>query len=104
MLGPYIEANLRRPERRVFAGLPSVVVELGSEVGANLRYLPPGATLIAIEPNPPMHGRLRTAAGRRGVRLDLRDTRAERTGLPGRSADSVVSSLVPCTVADPGAA
>jgi SAM-dependent methyltransferase len=38
---------------------------------------------------------------RRGVRLDLRDSLAERTGLPGRSVDSVISSLVLCTVTDP---
>ena len=101
MMGPYLERNLRRHKRRVFAGLPRTVVELGSGVGANVRYLQPGSTLIAIEPNLPMHRRLRTAAERHGVRLDLRASVAEQTGLPGGSADSVISSLVLCTVADP---
>jgi SAM-dependent methyltransferase len=101
MLGPYIEWSLRRHKRRVFAELPGTVVELGAGVGANLRYLRPGSTLIAIEPNPPMHRRLRAAAERRDVRLDLRDSLAERTGLPGQSVDSVISSLVLCTVTDP---
>ncbi|GLY98516.1 class I SAM-dependent methyltransferase [Actinoplanes sp. NBRC 103695] len=101
VLGPYIEWNVRRQKRRVFAGLPRTVVELGPGVGANLRHLHPGTTLVAIEPNVAMHRRLRAAAERRGVRLDLRDRVAERTGLPDRSADSVISSLVLCTVSDP---
>ncbi|WP_205650676.1 class I SAM-dependent methyltransferase [Actinoplanes solisilvae] len=103
VMGPYIEVNLRRRKRRVFAGLPGTVVELGSGVGANLRYLDAGSTLVAVEPNPPMHRRLRAAAQRQGVRLDLRDSVAERTGLPGHSADTVISSLVLCTVTDPAA-
>jgi SAM-dependent methyltransferase len=101
VMGPYIEANLRRHKKRVFADLPRTVVEIGSGVGANLRYLDPGSTLVAIEPNVPMHRRLRAAAERHGVRLDLRDALAERTGLPDHSVDSVISSLVLCTVTDP---
>jgi ubiquinone/menaquinone biosynthesis C-methylase UbiE len=103
VMGPYIEWNARQRKRRVFADLPSTVVELGSGVGANLRYLHPGSTLIAIEPNPPMHRRLRAAAERHGVQLDLRDGLAERTGLPDHSVDTVISSLVLCTVTDPAA-
>ncbi len=101
VMGPYIEWSLRQYKRRVFAGLPQTVVELGPGVGANLRYLPPGSTLVAIEPNVPMHRRLRAAAGRHGVHLDLRDRLAEHTDLPGESVDSVISSLVLCTVTDP---
>jgi SAM-dependent methyltransferase len=101
LLGPYIDWSVRRHKRRVFADLPSAVVELGSGVGANLRYLSPGSTLIAIEPNVPMHRRLRAAAERSLVHLDLRERLAERTGLADASADTVISSLVLCTVADP---
>lgn len=101
MMGSYLEWNLRWHKRRVFAELPRTVVELGPGVGANLGYLPPGSTLVAIEPNLPMHRRLRAAAERRGVHLDLRDRVAERTGLPDQSVDSVISSLVLCTVTDP---
>ncbi len=103
VMGPNLEWNLRRHKRRVFADLPGTVVELGSGVGANLRYLSPGSTLTALEPNPHMHRRLRAAAERRGVHLDLRERVAERTGLPDHSVDTVISSLVLCTVADPAA-
>jgi SAM-dependent methyltransferase len=101
VMGPNLEWNLRRHKRRVFADLPRTVVELGSGVGANLRYLPTGSTLVAVEPNPHMHRRLRAAAERAGVRLDLRERGAEFTGLPDHSVDTVISSLVLCTVREP---
>lgn len=100
-LGPNIEGNIGAHKRRVFADVPDTVVELGSGVGANLAYLSPGTTLIAIEPNRPMHRRLRRAAADRGVRLDLREQVAERTGLGDAIVDCVISSLVLCTVTDP---
>jgi len=87
----------------VFDSLPSRVVELGSGVGANLRYLPSGATLVAIEPNRPMHKRLRAAARRADVALDLRARGAEDIDLPDHSVDCVISSLLLCSVSDPSA-
>ncbi len=103
LLDPYIEWTLRPHKRRVFDGLPRRVVEIGSGVGANLRYLPDAATLVAIEPNRYMHDPLRDAARRHGVRLDLHPRTADDTGLADRSADAVISSLVLCSVPDPAA-
>jgi SAM-dependent methyltransferase len=100
LAGGLLDHLLQPHKRRLLADLPDTVVELGSGVGANLRYLAPGSTLIAIEPNPAMHRRLRRAAGRRGVRVDLRAAPAERTDLADASTDVVVSSLVLCTVRD----
>jgi SAM-dependent methyltransferase len=101
LAGGMFDRLLRRRKRRVYADLPDTVVELGSGVGANLRYLDAGSRLIAVEPNPAMHRRLRRAAARRGVTLDLRALSAERTDLPDASAEVVLSSLVLCSVADP---
>ena len=47
---------------RYLSGAPSVMVELGPGAGANLRYLPRGTRLIAIEPNLKMHALLRRGA------------------------------------------
>jgi SAM-dependent methyltransferase len=102
LAGGMFDRLLRRHKRRVYADLPDTVVELGSGVGANLRYLAPGSSLIAVEPNPAMHGRLRRAARRSGVHLDLREVPAEQTQLPDASAEVVISSLVLCSVGDPG--
>lgn len=101
LIAPYLEWHLRQHKQRTFTQLPREVVELGSGVGANLRFLPDGATLIAIEPNPYMHHRLRTAAERAGVHLELRLRPGEDTGLADNSVDAVISSLVLCTVDDP---
>ena len=43
---------------------------------------------------------LRQEAGRLGRIVDLRDGRAEQTGMPDASVDAVVSSLVLCGVSD----
>ncbi|WP_198676477.1 class I SAM-dependent methyltransferase [Kribbella monticola] len=102
-IGGYLDLQLRKRKRTVFAGLPQTVVELGSGVGANLRYLAPGTRLIAVEPNRYMHTRLRRAAARRAVEVEIRDVVAERIDLPDGSADAVISSLVLCSVSDPAA-
>jgi ubiquinone/menaquinone biosynthesis C-methylase UbiE len=97
----YIDWNLRSHKSQVFGQLPTTVVELGSGVGANLRYLAEGTKLVAIEPNRHMQPALKKSAQKRGIALELRDVVAERIDLPDASADVVISSLVLCTVSDP---
>ena len=99
----YINRHLAEGKAKTFTDLPPNVVELGSGVGANLRYLPADARLIAIEPNPYMHARLRRAARRSGVELEIRSVVGERIDLPDATAEAVISSLVLCTVSDPAA-
>jgi ubiquinone/menaquinone biosynthesis C-methylase UbiE len=101
LAGGLLDRFLGQPKSRVFTDLPDRVVELGSGVGANLSYLDPGTTLVAVEPNPAMHPRLERAAQRHGITLELHDVPAEQLALPDESADLVLSSLVLCTVADP---
>ncbi|HEV7206431.1 MAG TPA: methyltransferase domain-containing protein [Jatrophihabitans sp.] len=102
-MGGYINWHMRKQKSTAFAGLPANVVEIGAGVGANLRYLPAGARLTAIEPNPYMHARLTRAARRRKVDLEIRGVVAEGIDLPDASSDAVISSLVLCTVDDPAA-
>jgi SAM-dependent methyltransferase len=103
VLDGYLNWLLAPHKRRVFADLPDEVVELGSGVGANFRYLRPGTRVIAVEPNPAMHARLRAGAEEYGIELELRGITGERLDVADESADAVVSSLVLCTVADPAA-
>ena len=99
----YVHDVLGDRKAALFADLPGTVVELGAGTGANMRYYPAGTRLIAVEPNPPMHGPLRDAASRHGVDLEIRAVGAEDTGLADGSIDAVVSTLVLCTVDDPAA-
>jgi SAM-dependent methyltransferase len=103
VMGGYINWHLHHRKSTVFADLPPTVVELGAGVGANMRYLPAGAHLVAIEPNLYMHTRLRRAARSHGVDLEIRSVTGERMDLPDASADAVISSLVLCSVRDPEA-
>ncbi len=86
---------------RLFEQAPPVVVELGPGSGANLRYLPRGSRLIAIEPNRHMHPVLRRRATQCGIDLDLRELAGEKLDLPSASVDFVFSSLVLCSVEKP---
>jgi SAM-dependent methyltransferase len=101
VMGGYLDWLMRSHKKRVFGDVPSEIVELGPGVGANFRYLPPGTRVIAVEPNPAMHARLRARAARHKIELELHDVVGEQLDLPDASADMVVSSLVLCTVSDP---
>ena len=102
VLDGYLDRRLRGHKQEIFTDLPPTVVELGAGTGANLRYLPAGTRLIAVEPNPAMHPRLIERAARAGIDLELHATVGQRLDLPDASADMVISSLVLCTVPDPG--
>jgi ubiquinone/menaquinone biosynthesis C-methylase UbiE len=88
---------------RLLADVPPVLVELGPGAGANLRYLPHGTRLIAIEPNPHFHPVLRRRAQQYRINLDLHGLAGEALDLPAASVEFVFSSLVLCSVNDPGA-
>jgi ubiquinone/menaquinone biosynthesis C-methylase UbiE len=88
---------------RLFADLPPRVVELGAGAGANFRYLRPGTTVIAAEPNRHMHGQMRQRARSWGVQLSIVPSGIEGLALADDSVDAVMASLVLCTVADAAA-
>jgi SAM-dependent methyltransferase len=97
----YMHRKYADVKSRLLADVPGVVVELGPGAGANLRYLPAGTRLIAIEPNRRMHKVLRRRAEQCGVMLDLRVDAGEALDLPSSSVDFVFTTLVLCSVANP---
>ena len=97
----YLHAKYAHIKSRMLSGTPPVIVEIGPGAGANLRYMPRGTRLIAVEPNRRMHPLLRWKARKLGIDLDLRGLAGENMDLPNASADFVFSSLVLCTVDDP---
>ena len=100
----YINHIAARHKASAFAGIEGErIVELGAGVGANFAHLPPGSTVIAVEPSEAMHDALRRRAEECGVDLELVGARAERLPLPDASVDEVICSLVLCTVEDPQA-
>lgn len=97
----YINRLLASRKSQLFAGLPDEIVELGTGVGANFRYLNEGTTVTAIEPNPHMHGGLRRKARQFGIDLRIVASGAEAIDLPDDSVDAVIRTLVLCTVENP---
>ena len=100
-LDGYMHRKYADTKSRLFEQVPAVVVELGPGSGANLRYLPRGTRLIAIEPNRHMHPILRRRAEHYGIELDLRGLSGEKLDLPSASVDFMFSSLVLCSVEKP---
>ena len=78
LMDGYINWHVRKHKQAVYADLPRTVVEIGSGVGANFRYMQPGTKVIAVEPNPYMHRSLRLAAERHEIDLEIRDVAGER--------------------------
>jgi SAM-dependent methyltransferase len=104
LMDGYLHRRLGARKQALFADLPPAIVELGSGAGASMRYLAPGSRLVAIEPNPHAHDALRRNAARYGIDLEIREERAESTGLASASVDAVICTLVLCTVEDQAAA
>jgi len=98
---------LRRGERLGLAGRRAEllrrargqVVEIGAGTGLNVRHYPPAAQVVLTEPVPAMYRRLEK---RVRDRAGLRPVRAAADALPmaDASVDTVVSTLVLCTVPD----
>lgn len=87
----------------VIGAMDGTVVEIGPGSGPNFRYYPPGAHVIAIEPNANWHDALRARADHHGIDLEIRTLRGESIDVDDASVHGVVGTLVLCGVDDPAA-
>jgi len=86
----------------IAGGASGRVLELGAGTGANFAYYSDSAEeLFAIEPDPYMLERARRRAGEAARPIDLRQAPAEAIPFEDASFDTVVSTLVMCSVSDP---
>ncbi|HEV7615941.1 MAG TPA: class I SAM-dependent methyltransferase [Solirubrobacterales bacterium] len=99
------EAGLRRMRAELLAGAGGRTLELGAGTGANLDLYPDAvAELVLSEPDPHMVRQLRAKLAESGRAASVVEAPAERLPFPDDSFDTVVSTLVLCTVPDPAAA
>ena len=97
-------AGMRARRRDLLALARGRTLELGSGTGLNLPFYPGDLEeLILTEPSGPMRARLERAAGRGERSVTILDAPAERLPVDDASLDTVVSTLVLCTVDDPAA-
>jgi ubiquinone/menaquinone biosynthesis C-methylase UbiE len=96
--------GLARYREKAAGGATGRVIEIGAGTGRNFSFYAAIDRLTATEPDPHMLRRaVKKTSGLPFPLLILPD-RAEALSLPDQSADSVVATLVFCTVADPAAA
>lgn len=99
------EAGLRQMRRELLAEAEGRVLELGAGTGLNLDLYPEGVEdLVMLEPDPHMAKRLRAAAAGSPRTVSVSEAPAERLPFEDSSFDTVVSTLVFCTVPEPAAA
>ncbi|WP_347976192.1 class I SAM-dependent methyltransferase [Microbacterium sp. ProA8] len=97
--------GMRATRRGLLAGARGRVLEIGAGTGLNLSHYPEAIDeLVLGEPSAPMADRLEARRARLGRRAHIVAAPAEALPFGDGSFDTVVSTLVLCTVRDPDAA
>ena len=103
--GPFNKAGSFKAYRRYVAGRArGHVLEVGAGTGANLCHYHASVQLTVSDPNPHMLRRLREKAERLGLSPTVVETGLDRLPFADHSFDTVVSTLVFCSVSNPEAA
>src|SRR5215210_4588418 len=98
-------AGMRRHRHDLLAQARGRTLEIGSCTGLNLFHYPDDLDgLVLAEPDPSMRKRLEKAVRRSERRAQVIDAGAEQLPLGDATIDTVVSTLVLCTVDAPDAA
>lgn len=87
--------------RSVLSGARGEVLEIGAGTGLNHPAYPAAVTALTLaDPEPSMVARLRDRVGGHGPAITVVQSGAEELPFPDASFDTVVSTLVLCTVED----
>jgi ubiquinone/menaquinone biosynthesis C-methylase UbiE len=96
------DAGLRDHRRALLTRARGRTLEIGAGTGANLELYPEGVTeLVLIEPDEHMRAQLERKLAALGRRPEVVDADAERLPFPDASFDTVVATLVLCTIPAP---
>lgn len=99
------EAGLGETRRQTLAGASGRTVDVGAGTGVNIGLFPPAVSeLVMVEPDPHMLKRLKAKLEESGERGSAIRAPAESLPFADSSVDTVVFTLVLCTVPDPAAA
>ena len=98
-------AGMAGHRRRILADATGRVLEIGAGTGLNLNHYPDAVgELVLAEPDEGMAGRLEKRVRESGRTATVVQANAEELPFEDDSFDTAVSTLVLCTVPDPGKA
>lgn len=100
----YERKGLADQRRRLLKRAHGHVLEIGAGTGLNFDKYPAGIEVLATEPDPHMLKRARKAASRAGGAVTVEQAHAEALPAEDGSVDTIVSTLVLCSVPDVTAA
>jgi ubiquinone/menaquinone biosynthesis C-methylase UbiE len=100
VMAPWERRWIGRYRRELLGRARGRVVEVGIGTGANLAHYPAGVRLLGVDASPAMLARARARAAELGVELDAVVGGADHLELEDASADTVVATLLLCSVPD----
>lgn len=86
--------------KEIAGGASGRVLEVGAGTGANFAYYPEGLDVVATEPDPYMMRKAEAKAAESKARIDLHQAPAAELPFEDASFDTVVGTLVMCSVDD----
>ena len=104
LMGLVDRAGMGERRRRLVAEARGEVVEVGGGTGRNLPFYRDVDRVVVLEPDGAMRARLLARVDAAAVPVEVHETGIEDSRLPDGFADTVVTSLVLCTVPSPAAA
>lgn len=104
LMGLVDRTGMAERRRRLVAEARGEVVEVGGGTGRNLAHYRDVDRVVVLEPDVAMRARLLARMDAAAVPVEVHETGIEDTVLPDGFADTVVVSLVLCTVESPAAA
>src|SRR5699024_1925521 len=85
-------------KRKLLSNLSGRVLEIGPGTGANIPYYPDDISLVGLEPSPHMQAYLKENVEEAHQHMEIITGAAESVHLAEASMDTVVSTLVLCSV------
>lgn len=101
LMKPLEKIGFRNIRKELLLKAEGQVLEIGSGTGFNFSYYKKANKVVAIEPEPLMREQSITSAKNATVPIEVISARGEKLPFADHSFDTVVGTLVLCTIPDP---
>lgn len=101
LMGPFERRGFGAIRRQLIQKASGEVLEIGSGTGLNFPYYINAKKVTAIEPDPLMRQLSLPRAQQAHVHIELMSANAEKLPFPDNHFDTIVCTLVLCTIPDP---